>query len=150
MGADEGKAEAARLAALDAYWAEVSRTVGEGDFEGYRATCHPEAVLVSGKSATSYPLSEALARWKTEFDATRNGEMQAEVVFRFSQRFGDGRTAHETGIFRYSAKPEGGEAKVEYIHFEALLLHKADAGWQILMEYQKSPATEAEWDALAD
>ena len=30
------EATAARLAELDAYWAEVSRSVREGDFEGYR------------------------------------------------------------------------------------------------------------------
>ena len=75
--------------------------------------------------------------------------MKADVAFRFSQRFGDATTAHETGIFRYAATREGGEASVEFIHFEGLLL-KTDSGWQILMEYQKGPATEAEWEALAD
>lgn len=139
---------AARLAELDAYWGEVSRSVREGDFEGYRATCHPEAVLVSGKSKTSYPLTQALARWKSEFDATRAGTMQADVTFRFSQRFGDSTTAHETGIFRYAATNDKGEKTVEFIHFEALLVKETD-GWKIRMEYQKSPATKAEWDALS-
>ena len=146
-GAADGTDEV-RVAELNAYWAEVSRSVREGDFEGYRATCHPEAVLVSGKSKTSYPLTQALARWKAEFDATRAGDMKANVAFRFSQRFGDATTAHETGIFRYSATKAGEGAKVEFIHFRALLVKKED-GWKILMEYQKSPATEAEWEALA-
>jgi len=137
-----------RLASLNAYWAEVSRTVREGDFEGYRATCHSEAVLVSGKSRTSYPLTQALKRWKAEFDATKAGTMKADVAFRFSQRFGDATTAHETGIFRYAATKAGENEKVEFIHFQALLVKK-DARWKILMEYQKSPATEAEWEALA-
>ncbi|MGD2123925.1 MAG: hypothetical protein PVJ76_19395, partial [Gemmatimonadota bacterium] len=36
-----------RTGELDAFWAEVSRTVAEGDFEGYAATYHEDAVLVS-------------------------------------------------------------------------------------------------------
>lgn len=141
--------EAARLVELDAYWSEVSRTVREGDFEGYAATCHPEAVLVSGKSQTSYPLSKALARWQAEFDATKKGMMKADVAFRFSQRFGDATTAHETGIFRYSATNTEGETKIEFIHFQALLVKKNE-GWKILMEYQKSSAAKADWETLKE
>ena len=47
-----------RLRELDAFWAEVSRSVREGDFEGYQATCHEEGVLVSGSKQISQPLSE--------------------------------------------------------------------------------------------
>ncbi len=142
-------AEAARLIELNAYWSEVSRAVREGDFEGYRATCHPEAVLVSGKARISYPLAKALVRWQAEFDATKAGTMKAEVVFRFSQRLGDATTAHETGIFRYSPTNAEAETKTEFVHFQALLVKKPE-GWKILMEYQKSSATEEEWKALAE
>ena len=38
-------ATSARLNGLDAYWREAARTVREGDFEGYKATYHPDAVL---------------------------------------------------------------------------------------------------------
>lgn len=141
--------EAGRLAELDAYWAEVSRTVREGDFEGYKATCHPLGVLVSGRKEKSYPLSEALAGWKKEFDATEAGDMRASVVFRFSKRFGDATTAHETGMFLYKSTGADGEETAAYIHMEALLLKGDDGAWRIVMEYQKSEGTEAEWDALA-
>jgi len=139
--------EKVRLAELNAFWAEVSRTVKEGDFVGYSATCHPEAVLVSGSKKQSYPLTQALARWKKEFDDTKSGERESSATFRFSQRLGDTTTAHETAILRYSFRQGDGEMKHEYIHLEALLLKKDD-GWKIIMEYQKAPATEAEWKAL--
>ena len=142
---DEGQA---RQAELNAYWAEVSRAVREGDFEGYKATCHAKGVLVSGSQKTSYPLSDALARWKKDFDATRAGKIKASVEFRFSQRYGDKTTAHETGIFLYSTTDPEGQNKQEHIHFQALLVRVKD-GWQIMMEYQKSKATREEWDALA-
>jgi ketosteroid isomerase-like protein len=139
--------EKARLAELDKFWAEVSRTVKEGDFEGYSATCHPEAVLVTGTKKLSYPLTQALARWKKEFDDTKSGERESSAAFRFSQRLGDSTTAHETGVLLYSFRQGDGEMKHEYIHLEALLLKKDD-GWKIIMEYQKGPATEEEWKAL--
>lgn len=136
-----------RVAQLDTFWSEVSRSVGEGDFPAYKATCHPEGVLVSGIKKTSSPLSVALARWEKEFTATKSGEMKASVAFRFSQRLGDETTAHETGIFLYSSAGPDGKPNQEYIHFEVLLVKK-DGHWMTLMEYQKSKASREEWDAL--
>jgi len=139
--------EKARIAQLDAFWSMVSRTVKEGDFKGYAATCHEEGILVSGSKKTSNPLRKALARWKQEFVDTAAGKRNSSVEFRFSQRFGDETTAHESGIFLYAFKVPGEELKKEYVHFECLLVKKAD-GWKTLMEYQKSSATEAQWKAL--
>jgi Ca2+-binding EF-hand superfamily protein len=137
---------ALREAELDDYWAEVSRSVKEGDFEGYAATCHPEGVLVSGSSQSSYPLSRALARWKQGILDTKSGKMKASVEFRFSHRVGDVTTAHETGIFRYASEVDGAKS-VAFIHFEALLTRGQDR-WLILMENQKAPASEDDWKAL--
>ena len=136
--------DTARLKELNAFWSNVSRTVREGEFEGYEETCHNEGVLVTGIKKTSQPLSKALERWKQEFADTKAGKLKANVEFRFSQRLGDETTAHETGIFLYTTGD--GQARQEYIHFEALLV-KRD-GWKTLMEYQKSRATREEWEAL--
>ena len=136
-----------RVKQLNAYWAEVSRAVAEGDFAGYAATCDAEGVLVSGEKKTCTPLAEALKRWRKDFDATKRGEMKASVAFKFSQRLNDGTTAHETGIFLYTATGADGKATRAYVHFEALLLKRED-GWKIVMEYQKANATQAEFEAL--
>ena len=139
--------DSARITELDAYWAEVSRTVHEGDFEAYRKTYHPDGVLVSGSKKFSQPIAKALARWEHEFVDTKAGKMKAGVSFRFSQRFGDDTTAHESGIFLYTSQLPGESPKNEYIHFEDLLVKRPE-GWKSLMEYQKSAATREEWDAL--
>ncbi|MFW6088623.1 MAG: YybH family protein [Gemmatimonadota bacterium] len=131
---------------LDAYWAELSRTVAEGDFEGYAELYHPDAVLVSLGSNNSYPIAEALAGWKQGFDDTAAGRAEAGVDFRLTQRLHDETTAHETGIFRYVFTPEDGETTVAPVHFEALMVKK-DGRWLMLMEYQKEMATEEEWEA---
>ena len=135
----------ATSAELDAFWAEVSRTVAEGDFAGYSATYHPDAILVSGARATSYPIASALRGWEQGFVDTNAGKMEAGVEFRFTQRLNDEATAHETGIFHYTARPVGGEDTEQYLHFEALLVKKD--GWKMMMEYQKALASEAEWAA---
>ena len=135
----------ASLNELDTFWAEVTRTVNEGDFEAYSKTYHEDAILVSGPSQTSYLIGQALKRWEQGFIDTRSGKMDASVEFRFTQRLNDANTAHETGIFYYSAKAEGEESQDSYVHFEALLIRQD--GWKMMMEYQKSPATRDEWDA---
>jgi hypothetical protein len=138
--------EAARLAELDAYWAEVSRCVKEGDFAGYVATCYSDGVLVAGTRGQSQPLSDALKRWEKDFIETKSGAIKASVAFRFSQRLGDETTAHETGIFLYERENADGSKTKEYIHLEALLLKRGV--WKIVMEYQKSAATKEDWDRL--
>ncbi|MFT5499766.1 MAG: hypothetical protein ACI9TH_005183 [Kiritimatiellia bacterium] len=139
--------EPARLAELDAYWAEVSRAVGEGDFDAYKATTHPEGVLVAGTNGSCIPLAKALANWEQDFIDTASGKKKGSVAFRFAQRLGDATTAHETGIFLYATVDTEGKTTAEYIHFEGLLV-KRGVDWKIMMEYQKSRATQAEWKAL--
>jgi|GEM_PF-429602 len=131
---------------LDAYWAELARTVREGDFDAYAAAYHDDAVLVSLGARRSYPIARALAGWKQGFDDTRAGSMSADVEFRFTQRLHDATTAHETGIFRYVAQQPGAEPQVALVHFQGLLVKK-DGRWLMIMEYQQQPATEAEWEA---
>jgi hypothetical protein len=135
-----------RIKELNSYWAEVSRCVREGDFAGYKATCHPEGVIVSGTSQKAYPLSEALARWEQDFINTKSGKVKGNVEFRFSQRLGDRTTAHETGMFCYTTLKADGTSSNDYIHLEALLLKRGT--WKIMMEYQKSKGTEEAWNTL--
>ena len=138
--------ESARLAELDAYWAEVSRCVKEGDFEGYTATFHKDGVLVAGSKNEAYPISQALDRWEIDFTETKSGEITASVEFRFSKRLGDKTTAHETGMFFYSRVNADGTKTLNYMEFEALLIKCGT--WKIMMEYQKSEGTEEQWNKL--
>lgn len=134
------------IAELDDYWAELSRTVEVGDFEGYSRLYHPDAVLVSLSSGSSFPIARALEGWKQGFLDTRAGRARASVTFRFTQRLHDETTAHETGIFRYAFEPEDGTPTVVLVHFEGLLVRK-DGAWLMVMEYQKQQASEEDWQA---
>ena len=134
-----------RLAELDKFWKEVSRTINEGDFEAYAATFHEKATLVSDISGKAYPIANALARWKKDFDDTKAGLRKSSVEFRFRKRLGDSTTAHESGIFFYSYEVNG-ERDDYYIEFEGLLVKEGT--WKMMMEYQKSELTKEDWDML--
>ena len=141
-----------RIAELDRFWAELSRTVREGDFEGYAVTYHEDAVVVftSGDNKTSISIAKALSNWKQGFLDTESGKNKSDVIFRFSQRIGDETTAHETGIFRYTSSDSNGQNLVQHlVHFEMLFV-KRNGKWLGVMEYQKSKATDEEWNALKD
>ena len=139
--------ELARLAELDAYWKEVSRAVNQGDFSAYKSTFHEKAVFVTGAKRLSYPIGQALNRWKTEFDDTKAGDIEASVDFRFGHRYGDTQTAHESGIFLYTQKKKDAEPVAEYYAFEALLV-KENGKWLTMMEYQIKPMTKEDWDKI--
>ena len=143
--AQEAKTITESKSELDVFWADMSRSVKEGDFANLTAAYHPDAVLVSGFKEASYPATKAFEMWKQGLLDTKMGKMKASVSFRFTQRLHDENTAHETGIFHYISNPEQGEPRDDYVHFEMLLVKRN--GWKLLMEYQKGPATEEEWDA---
>ena len=135
------------IAELDATWAQLAKTVAEGDFEGYKKGYHGDAILVSGLSKNSYPIAGALSGWKQGFIDTKAGKMTAAVDFHFTQRLHDKTTAHETGMFRYYTVDKQGKRSEFIAHMNALLIKK-EGKWLIMMEYQKSQMTRAEWDAL--
>jgi ketosteroid isomerase-like protein len=139
-----------RISELDAFYIELARTVQEGDFEGYGATYHEDAVVVfaGDKNKVSYPISKALSNWKQGFIDTKEGKQNDNVEFRFSQRVGDETTAHDTGIFHFTSKNKSGEVlRDSFVHFEMLLVKKENT-WLAVMEYQKSAATTDDWVAL--
>ena len=145
----ETSEDSVRLAELDRYWEILSQTVKEGDFEGYKAIYHEDAIAVFGvgKNKVSVPIEKALAAWEKGFNDTKAGKRNDNVEFRFSQRIGSPTTAHETGIFIATSTDNNGVTERYVIHFEMLLIKKDD-NWYALMEYQKSEASQEEWDAL--
>jgi hypothetical protein len=142
--------DSVRIAELNRYWTEVSRTVREGDFEGYAATYHKDAVCVftTGKNKRSASIEMQLALWKKDFVDTKAGKSKNNVAFRFTQRVGDTTSAHETGIFYFTSVDKDGKVLSQgAVHFESLLV-KRKGTWLALMEYQKAKASQDEWEAL--
>lgn len=142
--------DSTRIAELDRYWERLNKSVIEGDYEGNKACFHKDAVIVfaSGNNKTSVPISTALEGWKQGFKETREGKTKVNIELRFSQRIGNETTAHETGIFVYTATDaKSGRIDKFIIPFEMLLV-KRDNKWYAMMEYQKQLGTQKEWEAL--
>jgi ketosteroid isomerase-like protein len=137
------------IAELDAFWAEVARTVAEGDFEGMVATYHPDGVWVS--AVPSRPATRALRGMTAEAAEvaarTRAGEQAPRVEFRFSSRVHDSTTAHEVGMVRFTSTRGGVVVEDVYGLVDSYLVKK-DGRWMILVEIQRWDMTRAEWDAL--
>ncbi|MEP5611031.1 MAG: nuclear transport factor 2 family protein [Cyclobacteriaceae bacterium] len=142
--------DSSRIAELDRYWERLNKTVIEGDFEGNKNCFHKDAVIIfaSGKNKTSVPISSALEGWKEGFKKTKEGKVKVNIELRFSQRIGNETTAHETGIFTYTATDNSSKTSSKYIIPFEMLLVKRDGRWYGMMEYQKPYATQEEWDAL--
>ena len=132
---------------LDAFWADISRTVQAGDYDGYRAQYHPDAVVVFDGAGKALKLARQMLAWKQGFDDTAAGKIKAGVTFRFSKRITNPATAFEVGIFHYFSTDAQGETTSAYVHFEALSVKKGDR-WLMVMERQTGPATRVEYDAL--
>ena len=79
-------------------------------------------------------------------DAKRDGA-SASVSFRFTSRQDDGKTAFESGMFKYTVTASSGAETSYRVPFEALLVKK-NGKWLILMERQLEAADEAAWAAL--
>ena len=131
-------------AELDAFWAEVVRTVVEWDFEGQQATYHPDAISVMGDSVsyTTRLMSAVFA--EAESEARTNPPSNPGLAFRWSSRVHDETTAHEVGLYRFSA-----DGREDFYGGAESYLVKKDGRWTIMVEIQRGEGvSKSEWDAL--
>jgi len=129
-------------AELDAFWSEVVLSVEDWDVSAQRATYHPDAIAVSGDSV-SYR-TRLMAELFAEVVGTSQTPSNPRLAFRFSARVHDLNTAHEVGVYRFSA--DGQEPF--YGGLDSYLIRKGGQ-WLILVEIQRREGlSEAEWDAL--
>jgi len=147
IGINSAVADDKIIAELDSTWTEMSRIVAEGDFAGLQAAYHPDAIFVSGSANKSYSMDKAFRRWQQDFADTKAGKMIAQVDFRLSVRSHDLNSAHETGMYHYFSIDESGKRNDYYVQLEALFVKKSGK-WLMMMEFQKSPSTKAQWDLL--
>ena len=132
---------------LDAAWKKLENTVSTGDFRSFKSVYHQDAVLVNGITKNSYPIKNAFEGWEKGFIDTKSEEIIANLDVKFSERLFDEFTAHETGIFHYYTISKNGDKDDTYVHFESLWVKKNNK-WKMIMEYQKSRTTKAEWNTL--
>jgi hypothetical protein len=134
---------------LDAFWADVSRTVAEGDFERMQATYHPDGIWEGVNPANSriQSLSAPFPGANEGFAKTRAGLQVPGLEFRFSSRLHDSTTAHEIGMVHYWVTPKDSARRDSYGLLDSYLVKK-DGRWMILVEIQRWGMSKEEWEAL--
>jgi hypothetical protein len=134
------------VAELDAFWAEVVKSVTQWSVAAQKATYHPDAVGVYG-TADSYSTSlvwDDYAAREADSTSTNNRPRNPGLEFRFSSRVHSASSAHEVGLYHFWA-----DGREDYYGTVDSYLVKKDGQWMILVEIQFEPAvTEADWDAL--
>jgi len=140
-----------KKAELDAYWKQVSQTVQTGDAAGYQALYHSDAVVVTGRAlgdggpGSTSLISDMIKKWQAGFDKTKAGEINANVIFRFSDTAVGSGSAHQTGVFHYFTVNNTTRDRYDvYVNFDALLVKK-DGKWLMVMEHQKSLSSRDEF-----
>ncbi len=137
------------VAGLDAFWAELGRSIMEGDIDGMRGVYHPDAVGLywQGDTYSMGLMTEANDAQAGYFLETRNGARTIDIQWRFVKRVHDANAAHEIAIARFIETPAGGTARTSYGHIEAFLVNRGK--WLSLVSNVRWNATEAEWNAAA-
>ncbi len=137
--------DAETLTELKAYWRESGRTIAEGDFAGYSALYHSDAVLVMDEVGKTIPMSKALANFKQGFVDTKAGKISASVGYKVIKTNIGKMTAHQTGIFYYFQVDNETMKRTDfYQHFEALFVKK-DGKWLMLMDRQMGSADRGDY-----
>ena len=131
-------------AELDAFWTEVVRSVVEWDVDAQKATYHPDAISVKGDSVSYATRLMTAVFAEVEPEARANSPKNPGLEFRWSSRVHDATTAHEVGLYRFSA--DGRE--VFYGGVDSYLVKK-DGRWMIVVEIQRREGlSKSEWDSL--
>ena len=135
---------------LDAYWAEMARTLNEGDHEGMIKLYHPDAIWEGGDGDSLRISLERgpLLAFKSFLDEIKAGKRHARGEFRFSSRIHDDNAAHEIGMIHSFSGESGGEPTHGYFKLDSYLVKK-DGAWVMLIENQTNQVlSEADWNAL--
>ena len=133
---------------LDAFWAELGRSVMEGDLDGLRAVYHPDALDYDweGDSYEIKLMSSSLDEQIDFHKGTKNGERRIELEWRFSSRIHNSHAAHEVGVARFTQTPRDSVSTSYYAHVEEYLVKKGK--WVSLVSNVRWNATIEEWDDL--
>ncbi len=138
--------EDAIQAELDAYWAEVVRSVVEWDLEAQKSAYHPDAISAFG-DADSYS-TRLMAELYEEIEADPDAQppVNPGLEFRFSSRVHDASSAHEVGMYHFWA-----DGRSDFFGLVEAYLVKKDGRWVSLLDIRRGEngRSRAEWDALA-
>lgn len=118
-------------------WAPFMEAYATYDADKYIALHTADFIRAQGDEQSTSSLAEYRTRISASFQRGQERGGQTRLDFRFFERFSNGKTASERGIYQYTYILKNGEALTGYGRFH-MFLRKENGHWKIAVDYDSS------------
>lgn len=118
-------------------WIPFAEAYAAGDAGKYLALHTADFIRAQGDAQTTDNLEGYTAKTRAGFIRGKEQGGKTTIEFSFFERFSNGETASERGIYKYTYTPPGGEARSGYGRFH-VFSRKENGRWKIAVDYDSS------------
>ena len=115
-------------------WLPFSEAYADGDADKYLALHTADFLRAEGGDQQTNDLTGYSAGVRSGFQRGKDQGGRTTIEFRFFERFSNGRTASERGIYRYTYTPPTGQPRQGYGQFH-VFSRKENGRWKIVVDY---------------
>ena len=130
-------------------WLPFMEAYAAGDADKYLGLHTADFIRAQGDGQNTNDLEGYGTSIKAGFKRGKNQEGKTTIEFSFFERFSNGKTASERGIYKYSYTPKTGKSWTGYGQFH-VFSRKENGRWKIAVDYDSSEGrtvSEAEFSA---
>lgn len=130
-------------------WIPFMEAYSAGDADKYLALHTADFIRAQGDVQNTDDLASYSERTRAGFQRGKERGGKTSIEFRFFERFSNGKTASERGIYKYTYTPPAGEPWTGYGQFH-VFSRKENGRWKIAVDYDSSEGRsvgEAEFQA---
>lgn len=118
-------------------WIPFAEAYATGDAEKYLALHSADFIRAQGDGQNTNDLAGYSTGVRSGFQRGKDKGGKTAIEFRFFERFSNGQTASERGIYKYTYTPPSGEAWSGYGQFH-VFSRKENGRWKIVIDYDSS------------
>ena len=118
-------------------WIPFMEAYAAGDADKYLALHTADFIRAQGDGQNTNDLAGYSERTRAGFKRGKEQGGKTTIEFSFFERFSNGKTASERGIYKYSYAPPTGEPWVGYGQFH-VFSRKENGRWKIAVDYDSS------------
>ncbi len=118
-------------------WIPFSEAYAAGDADKYLALHMTDFIRANGDEQRTNDLAGYSTGTRAGFQRGKDQGGKTTIEFSFFERFSNGATASERGIYRYSYAPPTGKPRTGYGQFH-VISRKENGRWKILVDYDSN------------
>lgn len=130
-------------------WIPFAEAYATGDADKYLALHTADFIRAQGDGQTTNDLAGYSTGVRAGFQRGKEQGGKTTIEFSFFERFSNGKTASERGVYKYTYTPKNGEPRTGYGQFH-VFSRKENGRWKIAVDYDSSESRtigEAEFRA---